>query len=205
MDDDAQKEIAIANSEAGKLSTAVSDIKIRKAADLDKAATVLADIKRTYKGIEARRKSITGPINSALKEINNMFKEPLSKLAVAEDLIKTEMQIYQTRVDKRIQKKMDQVQEQVDAGDLSVADGMAKIAGITQGPQSVDTESGQVQFRTVRRLVITDPTALPKSYLMRERVMEALRLEVDADVKDGKPVPTGADYVEQKQTAVRTK
>lgn len=204
MDDqNAKKEIEIATREASKLSDQVVSVKIRKDADLESAAGLLADIKRTHNAIEKKRKTITGPLNTALKEINAMFKEPTSKLAAAEDLIKAEMLNYQQKVEARAAKKIDKIQEQVDNGELDMADGMGKLAGVKQGPTGVNTDSGQTQFKKVRKLKITNPGDLPINYFLRDRVLEALRLEVEADVKNGVPMPAGAEWVEESQIAVR--
>lgn len=200
---EAKKEIEVATREAAKLSDQVVSVRIRKDADLESAAGLLVDIKRTHKAIETKRKSITAPLNTALKNINALFKEPTSKLAAAEEIIKAEMRSYQQRVDARAAKKLDQIQDKVDSGEMDMATGMGKISNVKQAPSGVSSESGQTHFKKVKKLKIINPGELPVHYFLRERVLEALRLEVEADVRAGAPMPEGAKYVEESQVAVR--
>lgn len=206
MDDaNAKKEVEIATREAARLSGEVTSVKIRKDADLQVASDLLSEIKKVSKAIETKRKTITGPLNAALKEVNKMFKEPLGRLSTAEDLIKNEMLVYQERVDRRAAKKIEKIQTQVESGEIGMADGMAKLAGVKQGPTGIDSEAGQTQFKKVHKLKIVDPGIIPAGYFLRPRVLEALRLEIEADIKLGNPVPSGAEWVEESQVAVRIK
>lgn len=202
---EATKEVAIANSEALKLSEQVVKVTIRSDKDLNEATVTLSDIKRTAKDIEKRRKAITDPLNASLKEINAMFKDPLTSLKVAEDLIKAAMIKYQTMLENRAEKKAKVIEDAVDNGDMQMDDAMGKLSGIKQAPTSVASDNGSAAFRTIKKIRITDPGSLPASYFMRERVLEALRIEVEDDVKrKGMPVPTGAEEYEERQVAVRT-
>lgn len=204
MDDStARKEVEIASREAVKISEQIETIKIRKDTDLAEANEVLLAIKRTANNIEKKRKAITQPLNASLKEINAMFKEPASKLKVAETIIKAEMLNYQDRVDRRAAKRIAKIQDQVDSGELDMSKGMEKMAGIKQGPSGIANEGGTTSFKTTQRIEIEDVTLIPAGYFMRERVLEAIRMEIESDVRSGAAVPPGSKIIEVKQVAVR--
>lgn len=200
----ANKEVVIATREAEKLSEAVYAVKIRSDADLNVATEKLSEIKKMSREIDKRRKSFVDPLNGVVKDINAQFKNPLDRLKDAEALIKEAMVKYQAKVEARAQKKAEQIESAVDAGDMEMGDAMGKLSNIKQAPQNVRGEGGTASFRIVKKIKISDPSLLPPTYFLRDRVLEALRMEVEDDVKrKGMPLPAGALEVEERQVAVR--
>lgn len=63
--------------------------------DFTFAADELAQIKSKLKDLEAKRTSITGPINKALDAINGLFRGPREILEQAEKVIKAKLLAYQ--------------------------------------------------------------------------------------------------------------
>lgn len=199
----ANQEVEIASREAKKVSEKVYTIKIKSDADLSNATQQLSEIKKMYKDIDKRRKAITAPLTKSIKDVNALFKSPLDQLSDAEKLIKEAMIAYQAKVEAKAAKKADKIENAVDAGELDMSKGMAKLSNIKQAPQGVETESGSASFKTVKKIKITDVSLLPPSYFIRQRVLEALRQEVEEDYKRGVPIPAGAEQYEEKQVAVR--
>lgn len=197
------KEVEIAKTEAGKLAEQASVIKIRTEADLEAATNKLVEIKRVARDIETRRRAITQPLNQAIKEVNDLFKAPAASLSDAEKAIKAAMLVYQERAAKRAAKREEKLQGQIAAGELDEAKGADKIESIKQAPSSVSTGTGRASYKTVTKIRINNAAELPAEYYLRDRVIEALRMEVEADVRSGKPVPAGAESYEDRQVAVR--
>ncbi len=198
------KEVQIATTEAQKISETAGKITIRSNKDLDAANEQLIIVKRTGKDIEKRRKAITQPMNQAVKEVNALFAEPADKLKAAESALKEGILKYHDKLEKQAEKRAERVEAQVDAGELGVADGIGKISSIKQAPSSMQSSEGTSSVKTVRKIRIINPAELPASYFMRPRVIEALRMEVEEDVKrKGMEVPAGAEAYEDKQLAVR--
>lgn len=56
--------------------------------DLTLAGEMLADVKGRFKRLEAKRKEITGPMNKALRAVNDLFREPKARLEQAEKMLK---------------------------------------------------------------------------------------------------------------------
>lgn len=201
---DVKKEVAIANTESAKLSEQVYSIKIRKDADMTEATNKLVEIKRVYKNIDTRRKGITAPLRKAIKDVDDLFKDPLARLKDAEGIIKDAMIKYTEMVEARAAKRADKIESQVDSGEIGMADAMGKISNIKQAETSVKTEAGAASMRVITRIRITDASALPPKYFLRPRVIEALRIEVEEDVRrGGQECPAGAEKYEEKQMAVR--
>ncbi len=44
---------------------------------------------------------------------------------------------------------------------------------------------------------------IPAKYFLRERVLEAIRLEVADDVRNGLPTPPGAEWITETNVVVR--
>lgn len=94
------QEVEIANRESLKVSESTSQIKIRKDSDMKEATEQLVTIKKLHKNIDTKRKSITGPLRQAIKEVDELFKDPLGRLKGAEDIIKAEMIRYTESVER---------------------------------------------------------------------------------------------------------
>jgi hypothetical protein len=197
------KEVEIANRESTKVAQKVHAIKIRKDADLMEATRLVSEIKRLHKNVDGQRKSITAPLRLAIKNTDELFKNPLMRLKDAETIIKEEMLKYTRRVEERAAKKANKLEGDVDAGDLDMADAMAKLNNVKQAETSITTEAGSAQIKKITKIRIVNPAELPPKYFLRSRVIEALRLEVANDVKQGDPVPAGAESYEDRQVAVK--
>lgn len=201
---EAKKEVEIVNNESRKLADQIYKMKITSEASMNEATEVLISVKKMLKEIEKRRKSITQPLNLAIKNVNAMFKDPSERLTDAEKMIKEAMIKYQERIERRAAKKADKIEAQVDSGDLTMQEAMGKLSNVKEAKNGASVESGSTNVRTITKIRITNPAELPPKYFLRPRVIEALRLEVEEDVrKKGEPVPTGAEKYEDKQVAVR--
>ena len=198
----ANKEVQIANREADKLTAEVTSLKVSKN-NVVEVATVLSKIKETQRNLEKKRKEITQPLNLALKNVNNLFKEPTDKLKEAESLIKSAMIKYQQKVDAAAQKKIGKIEDQVDSGEMGLAEGMDKLGKVQQGPQNIQTEAGSAGFQGRKKLKIVDVSQIPQKYFLRDRVLEAIRLEVAEDMKLGAPLPAGAEWIIEQTVVVR--
>lgn len=202
MQPETNREIEIARRETLKLAGRAGQLVIRKEADLKEATTMLANIKLVAKNVKAKKAAILGPLSDAVKEIRSQFKPAEDALMAAESSVKGAMLKYHGQLEKRAEKKAADIEDKVDSGDLSMADATDKLADIKQAPASVHSDGGGAQFRTMRKIRITDAGKLPARYLTRERVLEALRLEVAEDVlRGGQECPEGAEVYEVKTVA----
>jgi hypothetical protein len=201
--EDFNKDAAIAKREAEKLALRADRLIIIKTPEeLKDATNLLAEIKRINKNIAERKNPIIKNLLETMKQVRDLFRAPEERLVAAEKQIKDAMLDYHQKLATKAHTKAQRVEEKVDAGEIKITEGMAKISKIEQAPTSVQAEAGSIQFRFIKKVRITDVSALPPRYFMRERVVEALRLEVADDVlKKHHDIPAGAEVYEVKVIA----
>lgn len=85
--------IALTNRAQAAL-TFIQSFEIANGEDYGLAAEELQAIKGRSKKLEEQRTSITGPINAALKAVNDLFRGPAQLLAQGEQLLKSKLLAY---------------------------------------------------------------------------------------------------------------
>ena len=96
---DASMAIAFAGQAQRALANA-SDFTVDSDEMLDVAGDDLRNIKSLQKRVEEQRVSITGPLNQAVKAINDLFRAPTEYLKQAETTLKTSMMTYTTEQER---------------------------------------------------------------------------------------------------------
>lgn len=203
MDPTTDKDAKVAEREAVKLAKRADDLLVIKNDDQLKNATeLLAEVKRIEKNIKSKKDPIVKNLNATLRQVRDLFRPSEDRLAAVQSQLKGAILTYHDKVEQAALKKAEKIEEKVDSGEMGLAQGMGKLDKIKQAPTQVKVDNGGVQIRTVRKVRITNVGQLPASYFMRERVVEALRMEVANDVlKLGKDVPKGAELYEEKVAA----
>jgi predicted phage tail protein len=90
---DASSAIAFTN-QAQRALNAAADFAVDSPEMLDAAGEDLRAIKALQKRVEETRTSITGPLNQALRAINDLFRAPAQYLDQAETTLKSAMLVY---------------------------------------------------------------------------------------------------------------
>lgn len=88
------------NTRAQSALAMVESMVIDSQETYDLAADELKAIKFKAKGLEDQRTAITGPINKALKAVNDLFRSPSEYLTKAESIIKNKMIGYTTEQER---------------------------------------------------------------------------------------------------------
>jgi colicin import membrane protein len=104
-------EVREAQELVARTEAAITGFKISTPVEYENSATVLKKIKAGQKRLEELRTAITGPLNAALKAVNDLFRAPADKLAAAERSIKAEINRYaeeQERIRREEQRKADE-------------------------------------------------------------------------------------------------
>lgn len=202
------QEIEQLTKEVALLSEATEVIVIENDDDLKAATDLLSAIKTKGKLLTAKKSAILGPIKKAVDEIKDLFKTPEERLAAAESAVKDAMLAYHEKKDAAAQKQIESIENRIGPGrgKLKVETAMAQLAAVDQADTNIRTANGGAQFRQgPEKVRITDVRLLiewhGKDLLNRPRVLEALRLEITADVKAGAPVPEGAEVYREKIVA----
>jgi len=189
------KEIAIIDEKVTKLVTKqekqANDLLILTPADMKKATELLSEVNRMADKFEAEKELLTKPLNAALKEIRGRYKPIETALEYAISTIRTKMTTAQRMFDADAEAKREKLMARVEKGTMRVETAVAKMEDIPDADATINTDSGSVQWMTVKKLVIDDANKIPREYLdvNEVRVKEAL--------KNGVVVP-GARMVEEK-------
>lgn len=85
--------------------------KVKDNLDYGLAGERLKGIKTAQKNLEAKKKSLTDPVNATLRAIRNLFAGPEAELATAEGLYKREMLAYSDRLEAARREEQRQAEE----------------------------------------------------------------------------------------------
>jgi hypothetical protein len=96
---DASTAVILAGQAQAALSSA-TDLVIDSPTMYELASDELKNIKGLQKTVEERRTSITGPLNAALRAVNDLFRAPADFLVKAEATCKRSMITYTTEVER---------------------------------------------------------------------------------------------------------
>lgn len=138
------------------------------------AADELKALKAQQKALDERRTSITGPLNAALKSVNDLFRGPAALLGEAESVIKGKM-IAWTEAQEAIQKaameaaaqaaaQQDDIEAAVSAAaSVPVITTTAKVAGISK-------------VQTKAKVNVTDKLALLKHIVEHPELLDIVEI-----------------------------
>lgn len=184
------------------LAKQANTLKITNDDELHAAADLLARIKGQTKKLTKRKKEILDPLAASVKSIRQLFADPETTLSAAENTLKSAVIAYHDIKAEEARIQAERIERRVEKGTMKVETGMAKLGTIDQPDSALFTANGSTQVKqSAAKIRITDVGALPAEYLQRERVLEALRLEVAADVRNGIPCPAGAEVYRDKVVA----
>jgi len=159
------KEISVIKTQISKAVSAANNLEIKTADDMPKAVDLLSKIKSVGKLITDKKKSITDPLNTALKNARGFFKPVEDEYANAEGIVKKKMLDYDIKAREQARKEAEKIEKKVESGKMSIEKASEKLDE-AQPKKSVATAEGQVQFKTIKKVVIKDEKALPREYLM---------------------------------------
>lgn len=183
------------------LSTAQSLV-IQSAGEYEQAVKFRDMAKKREREIEARRVAITGPINAGLKAVNDMFRPARetckSAVAVVDDGCRGYLREVQRRQQEEVRRAQAERQKQLleDAeraakvaeaeGDAAKADRIIEAAFLPEQaprPVAIATEAAPKvaghSVRTTWDYRVTDPTIVPREYLMLNDKMLAAKARTE--------------------------
>ncbi len=200
-----KQEIQVLANTVNRVYNQTIELAVNDELELRNAANILTLVKANAKELKAKKKAIIDPLKQAMDEVKSLFKEPEEQLAKAEVTIKDAMLAFHEAKAAEAQKKIEQINGRLERGTMKVETGIAKLAGVDQAETNLQTDNGGVQFRQGQQKVkVTDVSkliAVRPELLNRERVLEALRMEIAADIKAGAPVPDGVEVYREKIVA----
>ena len=163
------KELVPIKAKVSKIENTATALTIKTSTDLELATDLLGRIKLIGNEIRMKKESITKPLNEALKNARAFFAPVENQWRTAEMTIKNKMVLYNNEQREKARVKTEAIEKKVEAGKMSFDKAADKIEAVT--PQkAVEGETGAAQFRTVREVIITDETKLPREYLVPDMV-----------------------------------
>lgn len=159
------KEIEVIKGNVSKAVQAAEALEVKTAEDLPVATELLMKIKKVGKMITDQKETITKPMNEALRSARAFFSPMERQWETAEGLVKKKLLDYQIAQTKIADKKIVVIEKKVEAGKMSFEKAVDKIEAVA--PQkTISTDTGSVQFRKVREVVIENEALIPREYLM---------------------------------------
>jgi hypothetical protein len=133
----------------------VEEFVVRNEADQQFAAGLLGEIKGQIKAIEARRKSITEPLNRALREVNDLFRPARDALEAGERAIKGAIARYLAEREAERRAVLAEASRARTVIEAEAA--LARVEPQTAPPAGVSV-------RRVRKFEIVDADVVPREY-----------------------------------------
>lgn len=140
---------------------------INNDADLGKATEMLSQMNQELDALTVDKEKLTKPLNATLKEIRERYKPAESRLEAGISIIRKLMSGYQTQKKEAIRLEEEKIAARVKPGkgNLSHETAIEKMDSLEKPLAIVESESGSVKFRTVRKFEIVDKTKVPFEYL----------------------------------------
>lgn len=159
------KEVSIID----KLTPVLSSINLPKIVDehsMTEATEVLSQANKYLKDLIADKETMTKPINESLKVIRAKYKPLEIKLEGIIANIRSSMTSYQTE-QMRLQKiEEDKIASRIGEGKgkLKFETATNKIENLDKAVDKVNTASGKISFKTVKKFEVVDLALVPVEY-----------------------------------------
>jgi len=164
------KEITVLKGQVSKLENQANAVKITTQEEYTIAIDLVSKLKETGSKIKNTKESITKPLNEALKNARNLFSPIEDQFEKAETIIKGKISAYKQKVDAEVKAKEDAIAKKVEAGTMKIETAERKIENIERVEQTTKGKIGEVQFRIIKKVRITDESLLPRNYLVPDMV-----------------------------------
>lgn len=181
----------VVQAEASVYEKKALELMIQSTADMEFAVTLLSETNKVADRVEKEKEKVTVPLNEALKAERARWKPIETACANAVAMIRSKMMEFQKKIDTENKAKEEKLMARVEKGTMRVDTAIAKLEAMPDAKASVVTESGMVQWTTVKKLVIENELLIPREYLVVDQV------KVKEALKAGKSVP-GAILIEEK-------
>jgi len=179
----AQQALALVNAEIDELDGWT----INSAQKNDFAAAMLRDVKTRTRQLEKKRKTITTPLNQALREVNALFRAPRERLELAEKLLKTKIAGYLETVQADNNAALEAAATAETIEDAETA--IAKVQD-TKAPAGVSV-------RYTYRPIVEDETKIDRQFLAPD-MQKITAWAKKHRGKDGEPLPIAGVVFEKK-------
>ena len=173
------KKIVLLEKEVNVLLQSSSDLKITNPETLSVGIDLKDTLKAKGKFIEEQKKSLTDPMNLALKNTRKMFKPAETNYAEAVNIVKGKIKLYVLKEEEKKAEKERVIREKEKSGDIKPEEAEIKIQALKDIKK--EGETGKMHMRTTDGIKITDEAKIPRKYLSLNMVL--IRKEALAGVE----------------------
>jgi len=156
------KKIVLLEKEVNVLLQSSLDLKITNPDTLSIGIDLKDTLKAKGKFIEEQKKSLTDPMNLALKNTRKMFKPAETNYAEAVKVMKEKIKIYVIAQEEKKAEKEKAIREKEKSGDIKTEEAEIKIQALKDVKK--DGETGTMHMRTTKGIEITDEAKIPREY-----------------------------------------
>lgn len=152
-------EVNVRSHEATSWIAQVAALPLDTPAQEAEATEIMDAIRDEWKALDERRTTITGPLNTALRAVNELFRPALSSLKAAETSIKS-------RLSARATEKENANREARERAFAAAAVGNTEAVGLALAAVQDETPPPGIRFREVWVFEETDRRQIPIEFLM---------------------------------------
>lgn len=188
----ATKEVTVLKGQLSKLEKQATEIEITTPEEFASATNLKAKLKEIGKSITEKKEAITKPLNVALKNARALFAPLEEQFESAENIVGKKLIAWKQAEDARIKEEEAKIAARAEKGTIKMETAERKLEelGEKKTETTIHTDHGQVQFRKIKKVRVTDEAQIPDKYWVIDMV--TLRKEALAGV-----VIPGAEVYEE--------
>lgn len=174
------KDLAPLKSQISKLEKLANEVQITTQEENESALNLKSKLKEIGKEITKRKEGITKPLNEALKNARALFSPIEDQYENAENIVGKKLIAYKQKVEAENLEKEAKIAERVEKGTMKIETAERKLDEIKTPEKTITTAHGQVQFRKIAKIRITNENIIPQRYWIIDQVL--LRKDVLSDI-----------------------
>lgn len=180
------KELSVLKGQVTKLEQQASAVIITTPEENASAMNLKAKLKETGKAIKERKEEITKPLNAALKSARELFAPIEASFEAADRFLATKLLAYKQQVEAAARAEEAKIAAKVEAGKMKIETAEKKLEKVEHIEKTTHTTHGDVQFRKIKKVRVTDESKVPDKYWVLDMVAvrrDALAGELTAGVE----------------------
>lgn len=160
----------VIKSQARKMKEFVSAILVKDETALKSTSDWIKKIKDLQKTIEAEKDRFVLPAKQIIQEAREKYDPYIDICKSAEAELKEKARLFLVEYNAKIRVQENKIQQKVESGKLDIEKGVEKLEALPEIAKGASTESSNLSLRTYQDVEIFDEAALPREYLIPDRV-----------------------------------
>ena len=186
-------EIEVYQAQADELEKQAVKLSIASPEENAIVIELKAKLSKLAKDIKNRKEEITKPLNTALRSIRALWAPLEDAVEMRENAVGRALIDYKNQVEAEARKQEERIAARVEKGTMKLETAEKKIDNLPKIQNTTHTTEGQVQFRKIPKVRITNRDLIPDEYW----IIDEVRLR-QAIITGGKVVPGAEMYYEER-------